>query len=148
MLSRQVLLEVVNELNSRYAGSKVGFIKGYRDQWFIGGYIGADQDLRQVLRLHFCQGRNTGRINSNGGYPLNMDITRCGSREEVFREFELLDHHKRRERDRLERRCLNCLHSLGRLTGNCVPSGSCGYERFQKKPAERGSFARASGAER
>jgi len=70
MLLRNQLLEAVNALNHAYAGRQVGYVNGYRDQWFIGCSIHLDEPFRKVLELHFCQGRNTGRINSNGGYPV------------------------------------------------------------------------------
>ncbi len=140
MLSREELLETVNELNSQNAGCQVGYISGYRDQWFIGGHINKDKPDRQELQLHFCQGRNVGRINSNGGYTVILDVTGCKNREEVFREFELLDHHKRHEKEkaeakrtRLEARCFHCVNYLGRITGNCSPSLSCGYQRIRKR---------------
>src|SRR3989338_2418723 len=122
MLTRKELLETVNELNSQNAGCQVGYISGYRDQWFIGGYIKKDNPDRQELQLHFCQGRNVGRINSNGGYTVILDVTDCKHRDDVFKEFELLDHHKRRAKEeeaerqaRLEARCRHCINYLGRL---------------------------------
>lgn len=133
MLTRQELLEIINDLNDRWAGSKVGFVNGYRDQWFIGGCLSEDSQNRKELRLHFCQGRNTGRINFNGGYEVLLNVTDCKTREEVMEEFRLLDHHKRREKEKLEARCLACLHALGRLTGNCVPHEACGFKRNLKK---------------
>lgn len=139
MLTREELLESVNDINRCHAGCKVGNVNGYRNQWFIGGYLHEEQLERRTLRLRFCQGRNVGRINFNGGYEVALDVTNCKSREEVFEEFRLLDHHKRREkekaealRQRLEARCPNCVHYLGRLTGNCVPSAACDYERIRK----------------
>ena len=140
MLSREELLETVNALNSESAGCQVGYISGYRDQWFIGGHIYKDESNRQELQLHFCQGRNVGRINSNGGYTVILDVTNCISRQDVFDEFELLDHHKRREKEeaaekqaKLEARCPRCINYLGRITGNCSPSPSCGYKRIRKR---------------
>ncbi len=143
MLTRKELLEIVNELNSQNAGRQVGYISGYRDQWFIGGYIGRDNSDRQELELHFCQGRNVGRINFNGGYTVTLDITRCKNQQEVFEEFELLDHHKRCEKERaeerqakLDARCLRCVNFLGRLTRNCKPSSECGYKRTRRRVKE------------
>lgn len=140
MLSREELLETVNELNSQNAGCQVGYISGYRDQWFIGGHINKYNPERQELQLHFCQGRNVGRINFNGGYTVILNVTGCKNREEVFREFELLDHHKRRAKEeeaerqaRLEARCRHCINYLGRLARNCAPSPSCGYKRVRKR---------------
>ena len=131
MITREILLEAVNALNHAYAGRQVGFINGYRNQWFIGGSIKLDEPMRKVLELHFCQGRKVGRINFNGGYTVEMDVTCCESVKDVFNEFELLDHHKRREKDRLDARCTRCVNYLGRLTGNCAPSLSCGYQRIR-----------------
>lgn len=140
MLSRQELLETVNDLNSQNAGCQVGYITGYRNQWFIGGYINKDEPDRQQLTLHFCQGRNVGRINFNGGYTVILDVTECKNRQDVFAEFELLDHHKRRAKEeseerqaKLEARCRNCINYLGRLARNCSPSSSCGYKRIRKR---------------
>jgi len=140
MLTRKELLETVNELNSQNAGCQVGYISGYRDQWFIGGHINKDQSDRQELLLHFCQGRNVGRINFSGGYTVILNVTGCKNRAEVFREFDLLDHHKRRAKEeseerqaKLAARCINCVNYLGRVTGNCTPSPSCGYKRIRKR---------------
>ncbi|HOW87340.1 MAG TPA: hypothetical protein PKV84_01615 [Candidatus Omnitrophota bacterium] len=143
MLTREELLETVNELNSRNAGRQVGYISGYRDQWFIGGYISRDNPDRQELKLHFCQGRNVGRINFNGGYTMFLDVTACKNQQDVFSEFELLDHHKRREKEKAvermaqaEARCTRCINYLGRLTRNCKPSPICGYKRIRSRKKE------------
>jgi hypothetical protein len=133
MLKREELLEIVNELNSCYAGSKVGYINGYHDQWFLGGYLNHYKNDLKELRFHFCQGRNTGRIKFNGGYEVTLNVADCKSREEVMEEFRLLDHHKRKEKERLESRCLSCLCALGRITGNCFPNESCGFKKISKK---------------
>lgn len=140
MLSRNQLLEAVNSLNHAHSGRQVGYINGYRDQWFLGCSIHLDEPLRKVLEIHFCQGRSTGRINSNGGYPVELEVTHCESVQDIFREFELLDHHKRREKERaailqarLEARCVHCVNYIGRLTGNCVPFRSCNYKRVRRK---------------
>ena len=140
MLSREELLETVNDLNSQNAGRQVGSINGYRDQWFIGGSIYQDHQSGQELLLHFCQGRNVGRINFNGGYTVNLNVTDCKTRGDIFKEFELLDHHKRREKEKAEKRraklevrCTHCVNYLGRLTRNCTPSDSCGYKRIRKR---------------
>lgn len=140
MLSRNQLLEAVNALNHAYAGRQVGNVNGYRDQWFIGCSIHLDESMRQALELRFCQGRNTGRINSNGGYPVELEVGHCESVQDIFKEFDLLDHHKRRAKEnalafqeRLEARCPNCVKYLGRLTGNCAPSRACGYERVHPR---------------
>lgn len=162
MLSRNLLLEAVNALNHAYAGRQVGYVNGYRDQWFIGCSIQLDEPLRKVLELHFCQGRNTGRINSNGGYPVELEVTHCENMQDVFREFELLDHHRRREKERaealqvrLEARCPHCVNYIGRLTGNCNPSSSCAYKRIRSKRkkliqemSERGDRYGISGPQR
>lgn len=140
MLTREELLEAVNELNSRYAGSKVGYINGYHDQWFLGGYVYKDEPDRQEVNLHFCQGRSVGRINSSGGCTVILNVTACERRREVFEEFRMLDPHRRREKEkadalriRLEARCLRCVHYLGRLTGNCTPSAACDYKRIRPR---------------
>lgn len=140
MLTREKILEIVNDLNRSFAGRKVGNVNGYRDQWFIGGHINKDKPDRQELQLHFCQGRSVGRINFNGGYTVILDVTDCRNREDVFKEFKLLDHHKRHEKEkaeakraRLEARCSHCVNYLGRITGNCSPSPSCDYKRIRKR---------------
>lgn len=140
MLSREELLETVNDLNRQNAGRQVGSINGYRDQWFIGGSIYKDRQDGQELLLHFCQGRNVGRINFNGGYTVTLNVTDCRTPGDVFKEFELLDHHKRREKEKtearqakLEARCTRCASFLAGLTRNCAPSDSCGYKRIRKR---------------
>ena len=132
-MTRVMLLEALNSISQVHAGRKVGFIQGYHDQWMIGASIEIDKPDRQVIRLHFCQGRNVGRINFNGGYSVSMDVSKCLSVGDVMKEFVLLDHHKRREKEKCEERCQNCIHYLRRLTGGCEPGESCGYERIRKK---------------
>ncbi len=145
MLSRNQLLEAVNALNHAYAGRRVGNVNGYSNQWFIGCSVHLDEPTRKILELHFCQGRNTGRINSNGGYPVELEVGHCESVQDVFKEFELLNHHKRREKEkadafkaRLDRRCPNCVNYIRRITGNCIPSFSCGYKRIRRKKWKAG----------
>ncbi|PIQ87525.1 MAG: hypothetical protein COV74_00190 [Candidatus Omnitrophica bacterium CG11_big_fil_rev_8_21_14_0_20_45_26] len=75
MLARISLLEAMNEINARFAGSKVGFVNGYHDQWFLGGCVAVDTEEKQTLRLQFCQGRHVGKIHSNGGFPVWLDVT-------------------------------------------------------------------------
>ena len=134
MLTRELLLESVSKINELHGGRKVGFIEGYHDQWLIGCHIDAmRKDGAWALTLHFCQGRNTGRINFNGGYEVTVDVTLCESVEDVLSEFRLLDHHRRKEKEKWEARCLNCAHYLRRLTGGCEPAQSCGYLRMKNK---------------
>jgi hypothetical protein len=140
MLTREELLESVNDINRCHAGCKVGNVNGYRDQWFIGGFLHEGSLERRTLRLRFCQGRSVGRINFNGGYEVALDVTNCKGREDVFEKFRLLNHHRQREKEkaeslrmRLEARCPNCIHYLGRLAGNCIPSAACAYKRIRKR---------------
>ncbi|GEM_PF-2614298 len=133
MLTRELLLESVNRIGELHGARKVGSIEGYRDQWLIGCHVdGTRRDGGQALPLHFCQGRNTGRINFNGGYEVTLDVTHCESVKDVLAEFLLLDQKKRREREKWEERCSHCAHYLRRLTGGCKPSGSCGYIRIPR----------------
>lgn len=133
MFTRLDLLEAVNRINQHHAATKVGFINGYHDQWLIGAHLNGNESKKRIITLRFCQGRNTGRINFNGGYPVELDVTHCNNELEVLREFELLDHHKRTENEKLEARCSHCIHYLRRLTGGCEPSQSCGYKRLSRK---------------
>ncbi len=134
MLTRELLFESVNRIGELHGARKVGSIEGYRDQWLIGCHVdGTRRDGGQALTLHFCQGRNTGRINFNGGYEVTLDVTHCESVKDVLDKFLLLDHKKSRERKKWEERCSHCAHYLRRLTAGCEPAKDCGYTRIRKK---------------
>ncbi len=76
---------------------------------------------------------------------MGLEVGHCESVQDIFKEFELLDHHKRREKEkadalkaRLDARCPNCVNYIGRITGNCIPSLSCGYKRARRKKRTTG----------
>ena len=80
-------LNWINALMCRNAACKIGRMTGYKDQWLIGAWY---DEKFQKINMKFCQGRNVGRITSNGGYEVSFSVADCETFDDIDFKFQIL----------------------------------------------------------
>ena len=110
-MSRLDVLNWINSFTCSTAAKKVGRVSGYKDQWFVGAWL--EESAGRRLYMHFCQGRNVGRITQNGAYNILVDISDCDNKEEIDFKFNLWTLNQKETQDTIKANLAGLVFAMG-----------------------------------